>query len=34
MGSGKMADVPGKVLPTGFFMIDVKLEPAGGGKGR
>eukprot|EP00904_Undaria_pinnatifida_P005637 jgi/Undpi1/2202/HiC_scaffold_12.g05588.m1 len=34
LGSGKMADVPGKVLPTGFFMIDVKLEPAGGGKGR
>lgn len=34
LGSGEMTAIPGRILPTGFMVIDVKMKPTEEGKGR
>ncbi|CAM9303607.1 unnamed protein product [Ectocarpus sp. 6 AP-2014] len=33
LGSGDMTGIPGRILPTGFMVIDVKMKPTEAGKG-
>lgn len=34
LGSREMTGIPGRITPTGFLVIDVKMKPADEGKGR